>query len=154
MKQRFRSKKGARPVAKKEVPSPTYRWEKEGYEREQEMTFILPWQFLFMCRLVEVKPYEVLHRLQEDLGQENWLRKEDRSEAQQLLVEYFIRQGWGQTYYTETELRQMFTELRSISLLWPKDAPMELIDLQARWRDAYRRYWLKKWYRKVRRKQP
>ncbi len=146
-------KKGAKQPSERPVPKPDHKWEKDGYQRDQTIKFMLPCQFLYLCKLAGVKPDEVLHHFMDDLGQESWKRSENPG-VRQTLIEYFILRGWGQDFYSETDIRKMFAELDAIGSLWPENAKMKQIDRHAKWRDKYHRYWFKKWYYKVRRKKP
>lgn len=151
MKQKQKQKQKAKQPPKKRAIKPDHKWEKDGYERRQQIKFMLPCQFLYLCKLTGVTPDEILHRFMDDLGQESWKRSENPA-VRQTLIEYFIQRGWGQGFYTETDLRKMFAELDAIGSLWPENAKMKLIDRHAGWRNKYHRYWFKKWYYKVRRK--
>ncbi|HSC36937.1 MAG TPA: hypothetical protein VLD19_03660, partial [Chitinophagaceae bacterium] len=73
-------------------------------------------------------------------------------ECRNTAVEYFIRCGYGQDFYTEQEMRQLLKDLDAIGSLWPNNAGRKLIDRHAKWRNKYQDYWFKKWYRKLRRK--
>jgi len=146
-----KQKQKAKKPPEKPAPEPRYKWEKGAYLRDQTIRFMLPWQFLYMCKLTEVTPHEVLDRFTNDLGHESWKRRESDA-VRQALIEYFIGCGYGQKWYTEAEIREMFKELDAVGSLWPRDAGMKLIDRHAKWRNKYHDYWFKKWYRKPRRK--
>lgn len=148
------SASGKKPVkrsVKKRKIKREHKWEKGDYAQMQEMKLILPWQFLYVCKLTAVTPKEVLNQFLDDLGQESFKRSENPA-TRQTLIEYFIQRGWGQDFYTETDIRKMFAELDAIGSLWPKDARLKWMEQHARWRNKYHRYWFKKWYRKIRRK--
>lgn len=118
----------------------------------QELQFHFPVQFLLLCKLVQVPPKTILHHFMQDLGRESWQRHPDER-MRGPTADYFLLRGYGQDHYTETDLRQMLTELNGIGSLWPEGGSMKLIEQHSRWRDRYHRYWFKKWFYKVRRKQ-
>ena len=146
-----KKEKAKKPPKKKPTLEARYKWDKDEYARDQTLRLILPWQFLFMCKLTDVTPDTVINQFMNDLGHENWKRRENDA-IRQTLVDYFILSGYGQKWYTEQEIRQMFKELDAIGSLWPSDGGMKLIDRHAKWRNKYHDYWFKKWYRKLRRK--
>lgn len=141
--------KGKKPPEKPALDS-RHEWDKGKYKRDQTIRFTLPWQFVYLCKLAEVPPDEVLDRFMNDLGHESWKRRENDA-VREVLVNYFILCGYGQQWYSEQDVRQMFKELDAIGSLWPRDAKMKLIDLHAKWRNKYQRYWFRKWFRKPRR---
>ena len=67
-----KKQKAEKPPAKKPTLEARYKWDKGEYARDQTLRFIVPWQFLFMCKLTGVTPDEVLDRFMNDLGQESW----------------------------------------------------------------------------------
>ena len=150
MRKKHKTKQKTKQPPQKGVIPSRHKWDTGSYQRDQEI-LILPWQFLYLCKLTEVTPHEVLDRFMNDLGQESWKRRENAG-VRQALVEYFTLCGYGQKWYTEPEIRQVFRELDAMGSLWPQDAKMKLIDLHAKWRNKYQQYWFKKWYRKPRRK--
>ena len=137
--------------AKKPEYEARYKWDKGPYQRDQTIRFMFPWQFLYVCKLAGVTPREMINRFMLDLSQESWQRHPSDS-VRQTLVEYFTLCGYGQKWYTEQEIRQLFKELDAIGSLWPEDGGTKLIDRHAKWRNRYQDYWFKKWYRKLRRK--
>lgn len=142
-----KKQKRKKPPPKKEPPSE----KKSPYARDQDLRLMLPKQFQLLCKLAEVTPHELLDRFMNDLGQESWKRRENDA-VRKALIDYFILCGYGQKWYSEADLRQMFQELDAIGMLWPREAKMKMIDLHAGWRNTYQKYWFKKWWRKPRRK--
>jgi len=138
---------------KKREPEPRYKWEKGAYCRSQEIRFTLPWQFLYLCKLTGVTPYEMLDQFMNNLGHESWKRHPNDG-VRQAAIDYFMQCGYGQDFYSPEELRSMFKELDAIGSLWPRSGKMKLIDRHAKWRNKYPDYWFKKWYYQVRRKKP
>jgi hypothetical protein len=108
-------------------------------------------QFLLLCKLVQVPPEKMLRDFMTNVGCDSWNRSSNEAQRTTATA-YFMECGYGQDFYTPEDLRQIIWELDAIGGLWPQGAKMELIDLQAKWRDKYQEYWFKKWYRKIRRK--
>ena len=146
-----KQQKAKKPPKKKPTLEARYSWDNGEYARDQTLRLILPWQFLFMCKLTDVTPDTVIDRFMNDLGQESWKRRENDA-VRQTLVDYFVLCGYGQKWYTEQEIRQMFKELDAIGSLWPENSGIKTIRRHAKWRNRYHDYWFKKWYRKLRRK--
>jgi hypothetical protein len=144
-------KQKAKKPPEQRDPEQRYKWDKGDYQQDQTLKMFLPWPFLYVCKLSEVTPAEVLDRFMHDLGQGSWKRRENEA-VRQALVEYFIGCGYGQQWYTEQDIRLMFRELDAIGSLWPDDGGVKLIHRHAKWRNRYQDYWFKKWYRKTRRK--
>ncbi len=146
-------KRQKRPEDKKvrPKPKPILKWQTGEYDRQAEYKFYLPYQFLLVCKLMNVPPETVLINFMDTIDCGSW-KREGGEIQRQLLIEYFIACGYGKEYYTEQDIRKSFEELDAIGKLWPKDAKMKLIDLHAKWRDKYHTYWFKKWFSKSRRK--
>jgi hypothetical protein len=64
-------------------------WEKP-YARVQEFNMILPQQFLLLCRLVQITPYQMLYQFACNLGQESYSNGE---EAKISAKDYFLSMG-------------------------------------------------------------
>jgi hypothetical protein len=149
----MKSKQKTKQVSKRRPPTPRYKWEKGEYRRFQDIMMNFPWQFLFVCKLSEVTPYEMLNQFMNDLGQDSGKRS-DNDMVRGAAIEYFIQRGYGQNFYSEQDIRKMFKELDAIGSLWPKDGDMKVVDMHADWRDKYQDYWFKKWYYRIRKKKP
>lgn len=65
-----------------------------------------------------------------------------------LLTDYFIAMTYGQSTYSETDIRSMFSELRALDDLWPSGADEKFISMHCKWRDEYVKYWMEKWQKK------
>ena len=140
------------PTGKKpQNPKPILKWQKGPYNRHATFQFILPYPFLLLCRLMEVTPEEVIRDFTDNLSCGSY-KREGREEAKEHLVNYFIAHGYGRHHYSEEDIRQMFTEMDALGLLFPKNGKAKLIDLYAKWREGHQRYWFKKWFHKPRRK--
>jgi hypothetical protein len=147
-------KKNTRSVTQQKnvkQPKKEYKWLNGEYERIVELKLILPYQFLFICKLMEVPPRKLIRDFIDNLSCAA-MNREGRDKAKQKLVDYFIEHGYGRQHYTEESIRTIFKELDAIGMLWPEHGKPKLIDLTAKWRDKYHAYWFKKWYRMVKRK--
>ena len=122
---------------------------KKKNERSLEYRTMMPWQFLLLCKLTNTKPEKILHDFMCNVGMEGYgLGEVQRAKA----MEYFISCGYGQDFYTVEDIRKIGKEMESISTLFPSNGKMKLIDLHSKWRKRYYKYWLKKWFMKIRRR--
>ncbi|HWJ28877.1 MAG TPA: hypothetical protein VNS32_20200 [Flavisolibacter sp.] len=135
----------------KSKPKPNLNWQTGDYERHADFRFRLPYQFLLLCKLLNVTPEQILLDFMDNASLGSW-KREGREGARDKIKDYLLECKYGQDHYQEGDIWQMFEELDSIGRLWPEGARMKLIDLHAKWRDKYHKYWFKKWYRKPRRK--
>jgi hypothetical protein len=143
-----------KPTGKKpQKPKPTLKWQTGDYSRHAEFKFILPYQFLLLCRLMEVTPEEVVLDFTENLACGS-KEREGRDKAKEHLIDYFIAHGYGQQHYTEEDLRRIFREMDAVGLLFPKNAKAVMFHRYIQWRDKHYSYWFKQWFRKPRRKLP
>lgn len=153
MKQQKQSaKKQKKPAAKppeKKKHEPRYKWATGSYERDPDMHFILPWQFLYLCKLTGVTPATVLDQFMNDLSCDSWKRSKNEN-IRIHAIEYFIQSGYGQDYYSEQDIRQMFREMDAVGSLWPQTNKIKVIEWHAKWRNKYQHFWFKKWYNKLR----
>lgn len=130
---------------------PKLKWQTGDYDLYAEFRFILPYQFLLLCRLMDITPENVIHDFTDNLSCGSW-KREGRDKAKEHLINYFIAHGYGQHYYSEEDIREMFKEMDALGLLFPTNGKSRLVDLYADWRDKHHTYWFKKWFRKPRRK--
>lgn len=124
--------------------------DKKEYERRQEITITLPFQFLLLCKLVQIPPRQMLYDFMVNLGQESYSKQDP--EAKQYAMEYFISCNYGQDFYTMRDIRDVFKELQAIASLYPREGKMKFKEQHVEWRDSYYKYWFTKWWRKIRRK--
>ena len=139
-----KKKKPARAVQQK--PRPVKKWQTGDYDRHATFSFILPYPFLLLCRLMETTPADIIRDFMENLSFGSWNR-EGREAARRQLSDYFITQGHGGGRYSEEELRELFAEMDALGRLFPKNGKSKLIDLYAAWREKHHEYWFKKWKR-------
>lgn len=130
---------------------PRMKWQTGAYERHTDFRFVLPYQFLLLCRLMDITPDQVLTDFMDNLSCGSW-KREGRDKAKEKLIDYFVEHGYGQHHYAVEDIRSIFRELNAIGLLWPEGAKSKMTDLHAKWRDKYHTYWFQKWFRKPGRK--
>lgn len=112
-----------------------------------EVKLNLPTQFNMLCLLTSVTPECVLHDFMNTMGMESYGKGK---EQQQLLMQYFMTNGYGQEHYSTEEIRAIFYELTAVGTLWPANADSKLIDTHSEWRKEYFRFWFGKWWNKLR----
>lgn len=139
---------GKRPPQK---PKPEKKWQTGDYDRYPEYKFILPYQFLLLCRLLNITPEQVITDFLNNLSCGTW-KREGRDKVKEHLLNYFMGHGYGQDIYTEEDIRQMFKEMDALGMLFPKNGKSKIIDVYAKWRKKHYNYWFKKWFSKPRRK--
>lgn len=137
-------------MPRRKVP-PTMKWQTGAYERHADFRFTLPYQFLLLCKLMDVTPDQLLTDFMDNLSCGSW-KREGRDKAKEKLVEYFIEHGYGQDLYSAEDIRAIFKEMDAVGLVWPDNAKMGMIDMYSAWRKKHHSYWFKKWFRKPRRK--
>jgi hypothetical protein len=132
---------------KTRIRKPVMKWQTGEFQRTQNLKFELPLQFLMICKLVNVSPEEIISDFMDNLAFGSW-KREGREKARQLIVDYFIAQGYGRDLYSPEDIKSLFAELDAMGLLFPKDGEPQIIDAYSSWRDNHRRYWFEKWYNK------
>lgn len=129
--------------------APYLEWQTGQYERFARFSFILPYRFLLLCRLVETPPQKILEDFMAHLGCQN-AGREDQHIAQKHLKYYFLANGYGQQYYTRREIHLLFTEMSAVSVLFPHDDEARMDD-HVTWRDDHQHQWFENWFQKPRR---
>ena len=130
---------------KTRIRKPVMKWQTGAFQRTQTFKFELPLQFFMICKLVDIPPQEMLTDFMENLAFGSW-KREGREKARQLILEYFIAHGYGNEHFSADQIKNLFSELDAIALLFPKDGDPGLIDTYSEWRDSHRQYWFDKWY--------
>ncbi len=138
-------------MKKQQKTKPLKKWQTGIYSRHATYKFCLPYPFLLLCRLTDQHPATILLDFMDNLACAAWNRS-GRDDAKQQLINYFIKHGYGSQHYNEEELRQMFTEMNALGMLFPKDGKSKTIDAYARFRDRYYKHWFNYWFNKPRRK--
>ena len=90
-------------------PKPRMPWQTGDYQRHANFRFILPYQFLLLCRIMNITPDQLLTDFMDDLSCGSW-KRQGRERAKEKLIEYFIEHGYGRQHYTEEDIRAMFRE--------------------------------------------
>ena len=70
-------------------PEPELKWQTGAYDRHAEVKFVLPYQFLLLCRLVDKSPEEIIRDFTDNLSCGSW-KREGRDEAKEHLISYFV----------------------------------------------------------------
>lgn len=132
-------------------PKPELKWQTGAYDRHANFNFMLPYQFLLLCRLMDVTPEKIVIDFMDNLSCSSW-KREGRDAAKEHLINYFVEYAYGQQHYTEADIRQIFREMDAVGMLFPSENNDKVLDLYAKWRDKHHTWWFKKWFRKARRK--
>jgi hypothetical protein len=132
-------------VSKK--PTPPISWQQDDYNRHAEFSFTLPNQFLFLCKLMDVPPKQMLTDFMDNISCGSW-KRDGRDNAKQKLIDYFLEHGYGSQHYSREEIIAIFKELDAIGMLYPFNADQDLINEHTRWRENYHTWWFQKWYKK------
>lgn len=143
-------KKSANKKRGMKKPKPELKWQTGKYARHANFQFILPYEFLLLCRLWDKSPERVIYEFMVNAGS-NSLQHEGNEASKLHLWNYFTAQGYGQQYYSEAEMRDMFKELQALSIVFPWKGDNKMVDLYAKWRDKHLHYWFKQWHQKIRR---
>ena len=75
--------------AKATTEKPLFKWQIEAYKRHANFTFFLPYQFLLLCKLLQVTPEEVIRDFTINLDCVSW-EPEGRDIAKQHLINYLL----------------------------------------------------------------
>lgn len=145
----MRIDKNTPPVKRK--TKPIRKWQTGDYGRSQEFRYILPYSFLFLCKLWGITPDGLITDFIDNLATGSW-KREGRDEAKKYLQEYVFAMNYGQEHYTKEDIHRMFIELDAVGMLWPGASNEKMMMLHVKWRDNYYNWWFKKWHRKYRRK--
>ncbi len=147
----FLMKKASTGKKEPRKPRPALKWQTGDYDRYANFNFILPQQFLLLCKLMDITPREVVLDFMDNLACRSW-KREGRDRAKEHLVNYFIAHGYGQHHYSEDDIRKIFAEMDALGSLFPKDGKGKILDLYTDWREKHHAYWFKNWFKKPRRK--
>jgi hypothetical protein len=135
-------------MAKKKEVKPRKPW--HGAQKFDKPLRI-PCHVVMLCKLMNTHPSEILQGFLDCLAVEK--NNKNPEAAKQATVDFFIHYGLGKDYYSEDEIRTMFSELKQVNDLWPNEpATSKFIDHHAYWRGKYWKHWFKKWYWKIRRR--
>ncbi len=142
-------KRKIKAVSKKDsvVIKPDLKWQVGPYKNIFDQQFHLPQPLLFLCKLMDITPRELIIEFIDNICFGSW-KREGRDNARAHLVEYFLEQGYGQKYYSAEKIREIFKELDAIGMLYPMDCKPKMQDLHVEWRAKYQKYWFKKWFNK------
>jgi hypothetical protein len=110
----------------------------------------IPCDVVMICKLTGIEPEKLIKDFLTTLALEKSSKVSQA--AKDASVEYFVRSSYGNQFYSEDEIRQMFRELQNVQDLWLEDTSSKFIDHHSRWLSKYWKQWFKRWYNKVRRK--
>ena len=88
-------KKLANTTKSIQIPEPWKKWQFDAYARHADFRFVLPYQFLLLCKLMHTTPDELLSDFMDNLACDSW-RRQRRDRAKEYLVEYFLEHRYGQ----------------------------------------------------------
>lgn len=132
---------------KRQRPKPRFKWQTGAYARHATYQFIIPDQFLMLCRLMDTPPRNVIIDFMDNLACASW-KREGRDAAKEHLINYFVAHGYGQQHYTQTDIRSMFKEMDAMGMLFPAQGSVKMIDRYSNWCKKQHRYWFKHWHRR------
>ena len=145
MMKKTSTKKGLPPK-----PKPELKWQTGEYDRCAEFRFVLPYQFLLLCRLMDITPEQVLRDFMDNLSCGSWNR-EGRDNAKEQLINYFIAHGYGRHHYSKEDIRKIFIEMDALGMLLPTNANNDLVELYTNWRHKHHTHWFNQWFAMPRR---
>jgi hypothetical protein len=135
MKKAMKTKKIKNSVTAK----PVLKWQTGDYKRHSSFSFILPYQFLLLSKLMDITPEDIIRDFANNLDCGSWDR-EGKDLAKEHLINYFIACGYGQQYYTVDDIRLMFKEMDALGRLFPKNSnKMKLVKLYSKWRNKHQK---------------
>lgn len=133
---------------KDDKSKPSMEWQTGEYARNGKFELLIPYQFLLLCKLMEITPSEVIRDFLDALDCASW-KHQGREAGKEKIIEYFISQGYGHEQYTPQEMREIFKEMDAIGSLFPGNGNQEIMEEYSRWRDKYHVYWFEKWSKKT-----
>lgn len=118
-------------------------WQHGEYSRQISFNFILPYDFLLLCRILNLTPGTVLTDFLKNLSA--FGLDPNHSTARMKLREYFIDYSSAHVSCGSDVIRNLFYELDLIASMNPPSSNDSLLNLYEKWRDAYLMYWFDKW---------
>jgi len=109
---------------------------------------LVPQYLQLICKLVKISPEKILKDFMGVLGQQS-LSSPRGEKPYLLLIDYFTAMTYGETNYSDADIRSMFSELKAIDDLWPHGADEKFVSSHCNWREEYLKYWLEKWQGKA-----
>jgi hypothetical protein len=143
-----KKKKRGESLIQSDYPGhPSPEWQTGEFSQHASFRFVLPYQFLLLCKLMDLTPRQALTDFMENLAHGSW-KREGRDTVRERLKEYFIGHGYGIHLYSPDDISTIFEELNAIGMLFPKNADAALLDMHSAWRTKYYTFWFQKWYRR------
>jgi len=120
-------------------------------DRTQTFELTLPLPFWHICKMLNVEPRKIVVDLFANIGGRVRI---SNGLIYQTATDYFVQQQYGQSYYTENEIRQMIGELGIVTGLCPppNEADKKPFEEYVTMRDEYLKSWIKKWESRCKRK--
>ena len=123
-------------------------WQTGNYARKQEFALNFPDAILFLSKLWDIAPIQLLIDFSNHLSGTSCDR-EGNDKAKEHLLNYIHEMGYGQQLYTPEHIRQMLSELDAVDRLCPVDAENKIIETYINWSKTYLDWWFKKWRQEV-----
>ena len=124
-------------------------WQQGEYSRKLNASFVLPYEFLLCCKLMNIPPRKMLSNFMNIISF-NKGSFEEWEKSKRMFINFL---STGTREQSEIQLDQvdiMLQELHSITMLHPREGDSELLDIHEKWKDVYLPYWFNKWSRKIR----
>ncbi len=135
-------------MAKKKDVKPKKPWQGS---QSLELRLRIPCDVVMLCKLMNLSVDNLLSGFLSCLAVESFDKNPEI--AKKDCIDFFIHYGFGKGYYSEEDIRMMFTELAKVNDLFPKEeTSIEFLDVHSHWREKYYEYWFNKWYWKIRKK--
>ena len=131
-------------MAKKKPTPPA----KNPYAGRQTIDIYLPLVIKELCKMLQVTPETIIHRLFWDIGRAVHLSD---GITQNTATTYFIRCGYGKELFTQDQIGQMILELSTMMGTAPGYTEQQWVKHEdwMKMSDAYIRVWRSKWKAKV-----
>lgn len=133
-----RKKSGTR---KQKKFSPRVEWQTGEFDRRLSLSTVLPYEFLLLCKLINVTPSRAILDFLEELSFSNNSKKSAREDD--AVLKYFISRYNNE--FSDQEVTKLISELSIPSKIELSGADNELLDLFERWKDRYYHHWFNKW---------
>jgi hypothetical protein len=115
-----------------------------------QLNLRIPSEVVMLCKLMNTRPHDVVQAFLSCLAVEK--DKDNPEEAKQACADFFIHYGFGNSYYSKDEIRQMFAELGKVNDLMPENPSMKFLDQHCSWERKYNKQWFKSWFWRIRRR--
>lgn len=128
--------------SKKKVLVPRMPWQIGDFSRVGVYQFVLPYEFLLLCRLMDVAPRTMLMDFMLSITSP---KGGEHNEQCRLHTLSFIQQKYGRKQFTAEQLKIMFGELERSMLPDLPDADDALLEAHEIWKSHFLHHWFGKW---------